>query len=263
MTVQEKARNVGRQIFSAESAPEVESVRGRRFVRVFRFLTVPATFAFLLLAVQAHTKHVLQIDLTVERAIQGIHLPVYDWVLTHVSDLGYFPGTVITYAVVVVVLYLLNLRLAAALAVGSSLLASLAGSFLRMLVGRPRPSASLVHVATHVTSFGFPSGHVIHYTTLFGFCFYIVLTTWRSSLPRNLMLMVLSALVVLVGPSRVYLGAHWPSDVLGGYLFGTVWLTGTVELYRRLVVYLGTSWSPLPVPARNMPQRTRQDDRAT
>lgn len=180
----------------------------------------------------------------VARAIQSIHMPIYDWVLTHISDLGFFPGNVITYAVVAGVLYLLDLRIAAVLAVASSLLASLAGGLLRVLIGRPRPSPSLVHVATHISSFGFPSGHVIHYTTLFGFCFYVVLTTWRSSPLRNLTLAALALLVILVGPSRVYLGAHWPSDVLGGYLFGAVWLVGTVELYLVLISRLGPTWDP-------------------
>lgn len=216
-------------------ASEVPGVkRGHRFILICRFLSKPATVAFVLLALQAHTKEILPVDLAIARAIQSIHMPIYDWLLTHASDLDSFPGSVIGLVVVAAVFYLLDLRLAGALAVGSSLLAALVASPLRLLVGRPRPSASLVHVWTHVTGLGFPSGHVIHYTTLFGFCFYIVLTTWRSSLPRNLALAALGSLVILVGPSRVYLGAHWPSDALGGYLFGIVWLTGSLRLYRVL-----------------------------
>ena len=242
-----------RQIVRAEAPPEQESSRGRRFVCSYRYLIIPATVAFVLLALQAHTREILPIDLPLARAIQGIHAPLYDWVLTHVSDLGFFPGSVITYAAVAVVLYLLDLRLAAGLAVGSSLLASLMGSLLRALIGRPRPSPSLVHVVTHATTFGFPSGHVIHYVTLFGFCFYIVRRTWRSGPLRNLTLALMVLLVVLVGPSRVYLGAHWPSDVLGGYLFGAVWLAGTVEFYRALISRLGTSFY------RSQPATFRRD----
>ncbi|HEX6506612.1 MAG TPA: phosphatase PAP2 family protein [Chloroflexota bacterium] len=229
------------QFTGAEAPREQKGSRRWWFTRGYRLLVVLAAAAFVLLALQAHTKEILPLDLTLARAIQGIHQPLYDWVLTHVSDLGTFPGSLISYAVVAVALYLLDLRLAAGLAVGSTLLAVLVGSLLRALIGRPRPSPSLVHVVSHVAGSGFPSGHVIHYTVLFGFCFYIVLTTWRSSLRRNLTLAVLALLVILVGPSRVYLGAHWPSDVLGGYLFGAMWLAGTVELYRALIPRLGTS----------------------
>lgn len=244
MSTQQRDLTVRQQIIAAEVPLERDGRRGRRFDQVCRLVTVPATVVFVMLALQAHSGEILPIDLTVARAIQGIHLPVYDWVLTHVSDLGFFPGNLIAYVVVAGGLYLLNLRLAAGLVVGSSLLASFVGGLLKHLIGRPRPSASLVHVVTHLSDPGFPSGHVIHYTTLFGFCFYIVVTTWRSSLPRNLILAMLALQVVLVGPSRVYLGAHWPSDVLGGFLFGAVWLMGAIELYRVLVSRFGRSWSP-------------------
>ena len=41
------------------------------------------------------------------------------------------------------------------------------------------------------------------------------------------------ALIVLIGPSRVFLGAHWASDVIGGYLIGTIWLIHLIIVYRR------------------------------
>jgi len=231
----QRARHGRMRIISAEAPPEQEGRRGRWFVRIYTSLIILASIAFVLLALQARTKQALRLDLTLARAIQGVHVPLYGWVLTRVSDLGFFPGNVISYVVVFAVLFLLGLRLESGLAVGSALIASLVGSIIRASIGRPRPSGSLVHVVMHVSGLGFPSGHVIHYVTLFGFCFYVVLTAWRSSLLRNLTLAVLFPLVILVGPSRVYLGAHWPSDVLGAYLFGAVWLAGTVELYLILI----------------------------
>jgi len=62
----------------------------------------------------------------------------------------------------------------------------------------------------------------------------VVLITWRQGLVRTLVLLLLALPVVLVGPSRVYLGQHWPSDVLGAYLLAAVWLAGTIELHLLL-----------------------------
>jgi undecaprenyl-diphosphatase len=105
----------------------------------------------------------------------------------------------------------------ALLGAGSSLLAGFAAGALRDLVGRSRPGDTLVHVARHIAGYGF--------------CFYLALTGWRGGVPRTLLLTFLGLPVALVGPSRVYLGAHWPSDTLGAYLFGGHWLAGTIELH--------------------------------
>ena len=104
----------------------------------------------------------------------------------------------------------------------------------------------LVHVARQISSYGFPSGHVIQYTTLFGFACYVILVAWRGGVSRGLALAALAALVALVGPSRVYLGAHWPSDTLGAYLIAGIWLAATIKLHLLLKPRLGGWWSALP-----------------
>jgi len=110
---------------------------------------------------------------------------------------------------------------------------ALSGSLFKWVVGRPRPSASLVKVWTIIPNESFPSGHVVSYVTLYGFLFCLV--TWRISnrLLRATLHLLLGALVLLVGPSRIYLGAHWASDVIGGYLLGSLWLFLSIQVYNR------------------------------
>jgi undecaprenyl-diphosphatase len=67
---------------------------------------------------------------------------------------------------------------------------------------------------------------------LYGFLFYLVYTLMRSSPLRSALLTLLGALIGLVGLSRVYLGAHWASDVFGGYCLGFFWLALTIYFYR-------------------------------
>jgi undecaprenyl-diphosphatase len=205
--------------------------RGRRFIHVYIAVLLVAMAVFAVLGFYARSGNaLLAIDVPVTHAVQGVRLPLYGWVLTHISDLGFTPGDVISYVIVLAGLAAAGLRAEAVLAVVSALLASLVGSGIKLLVGRLRPAGHGVHVAGHVTGYSFPSGHVTQYMTLFGFTFFLVFVTWRGGWLRTIVLVILAVLVVLVGPSRVYMGQHWPSDVLGAYLFAGVWLAGTIEL---------------------------------
>jgi undecaprenyl-diphosphatase len=81
-------------------------------------------------------------------------------------------------------------------------------------------------------SYSFPSGHA-----LLSFCCYGTLAAVadvRGAL-RWLLRAASVALILLIGISRVYLGVHYPTDVIAGYLTGAVWLAGVAILYKRLV----------------------------
>ncbi len=115
------------------------------------------------------------------------------------------------------------------LAAGAS---TLAGSLLKVLVARPRPSPDLVHVLLQETGYGFPSGHAVFAIIVLGMAACLLATRIRDRLTRTLLVAVVVLVVLLVGTSRVYLGVHWPSDVVGGYLVGGAILAALVWFYR-------------------------------
>jgi undecaprenyl-diphosphatase len=57
-------------------------------------------------------------------------------------------------------------------------------------------------------------------------------TLLKPSWARTLLLVILGSLVALIGLSRIYLGAHWASDVTGAYLLGSLWLAVSIGIYR-------------------------------
>jgi len=105
------------------------------------------------------------------------------------------------------------------------------------LVGRMRPTAGVgtVWVDWHegLQRYSFPSGHTVHYTVLFGFLAWWAWNHMPQGLGRNLLLGASTSMLLLVGFSRVYLGAHWPTDVLAGYLTGYLWLGAGIFLLRE------------------------------
>jgi len=217
-----------------ESPPE-QARRGRVLAGVYATVVLSATAAFVFLAVFVQQQDVItKFDLPVALAIQSINEPVLSWILLHMSDLGWAPLDIACVVVIAGALAALRLRLEALLVVVSTLMAGGVGTLTKDIVQRARPTSSFVHLAGHLADFSFPSGHVIFATVLFGTTFGIVWIVWPSSLLRNAVLVLLAALVLLMGPSRIYMGEHWPTDVLGAYCLGGLWVAGTLEILLAL-----------------------------
>jgi membrane-associated phospholipid phosphatase len=175
-------------------------------------------------------------DLRITRFVQRFHNPYFHWLMVAVSWPGYFGRQWVVAIGVAALLLRFRLKVEAAcllISLGSIWLLTNA---IKIIVGRPRPSPDMIHVYYYPTTCSFPSGHVTSYMALYGFLFYLVYTLMRPSPLRSALLIVLGAAPGLVGLSRVYLGAHWASDVLGGYCLGLIWLALTIYFYRRLRV---------------------------
>ena len=133
-----------------------------------------------------------------------------------------------TGAAAVIVLWTLGRRREAALLAVGLIVLPLLQAGIKELVDRPRPAEPLVDVRAGFSSPSFPAGHVMSPTYLYGFLLFLSL---RSAAPRVARLVVgcLSAVVlVLAAPPNIWLGVHWPSDVLGGWAWGLVLLVPLV-----------------------------------
>ncbi len=135
------------------------------------------------------------------------------------------------------VFWFLRFRLEAIFLVLSTT-SNLLNFLVKRLIKRPRPTQELVTVVHVINEPSFPSGHVMHYLNLFGMLTYFLATNWRSGRLRNSLIGVCTSLIALIGPSRVYLGAHWPSDVMAGYVYGGLWFGGLMAGYLRLKAWI-------------------------
>ena len=93
--------------------------------------------------------------------------------------------------------------------------------FVKLVVGRPRPPATLW--VGHYDGAAFPSGHATQAVAFYG-TLAIVLLAGRSFQARALVWIGAALVTILVGASRIYLGAHWLTDVLAGYALGAAWV---------------------------------------
>lgn len=114
----------------------------------------------------------------------------------------------------------------------------LVGPLLKVVIGRPRP-VTTDHLML-VDSWSYPSGHSLNSMLVLGILTVLAVLALTGVLARAIVLVTGLVLVGAVGFSRVYLGVHWPSDVLAGWLIGVLWLTicltvaHAVREYRRV-----------------------------
>jgi undecaprenyl-diphosphatase len=117
------------------------------------------------------------------------------------------------------------------LAWGTALLATVVKAF----VHRPRPLPEQVRVVlVPLGGSSFPSGHVLTYVGVYGFMAVVAHGVIANPSVRWPVSIGLIGLIGLIGPSRIYLGHHWPTDVAASYTLGLAYLVALLALYRRV-----------------------------
>ncbi len=177
----------------------------------------------------------LPFDAPLEAAIRAWPVPVEVW--TAISRFG--GSTLVVVGTVMTIVALLTGRMRLAVIIAIVLIgASLFTSVTKELVARPRPPDPLVSTR----GFSFPSGHSLNSTTTYAI---LAIVLWRSRLVpwlRRAAVVAGIAIPFCVGVSRVGLGAHWPSDVLGGWLAGAAF----VAVAATLITVTGAMARDLP-----------------
>ena len=251
-TIERAARTASQATRAASQATEAAALAAQRQAlptpvalargRVANALALVslAGFVGVFAAVRTHLSEAA--DLAIMLKLQRQANPILDRLMAAVSWLGFPPQSRIVPPALIGALWLLRFRVEAAfqlLGWGTALVSSVLKSMMR----RPRPVAGtdLRVVAAPLGGSSFPSGHVITYVGTYGFLAYLLHTLVRPAGPRRALVAALAGLLTFVGPSRIYQGHHWPTDVSASYLLGTSYLVGLIALYRRIKAGFGRS----------------------
>jgi undecaprenyl-diphosphatase len=178
----------------------------------------------------ANTQYFL-IDLTITNTLQTLHFPLFSQFMVLVSWFGTIPQSVFVSLIIIAAIYFLGFHWEAVASSGIAVFEGTINTLIKFLIHRPRPAADLVNVVNLLSSYSFPSGHVMYYVAFFGFIWFLIFTLLKKSWIRTLFLSFFGMLILLVGISRIYLGAHWSSDVLGAYFLGTLLLIVGIQFY--------------------------------
>ena len=199
---------------------------------VFRGYAISAAVALAVLFALVWNVPYFTIDLTVTRAVQTISWPWFAVLMEIISYPGSAPQSFAIVGLAVVVLFAIGLRWESVSTLIAAAGGSLADTLAKAIVHRARPAADIVHVLQQVSGYSFPSGHVVFYTAFLGFLMFLAYTILKARVAwRWAVFVILGFFVATVGISRIYLGAHWFSDVLGAYLLGSLWLIASIYIY--------------------------------
>lgn len=207
--------------------------RGKRNLAMMPVLGI-ASAAFLGLAFLVRRWPSTRADLHVTRTFQSTEHASIERAMSLVSWFGFRPQSLILPLGTILGFCWWGRRIEAMLLVvawGSSMMSFLT----KQVVRRPRPDHNVVRVVVaNIRDTSFPSGHVLHYVVFWGFVAYLLAVSAPARGLRWFVGLVMAPVIALVGPSRIYLGHHWFTDVLGSYLLGSAYLAGLIELHTLL-----------------------------
>lgn len=176
---------------------------------------------------------VLPLDLKTYEELKEQANPLFDMIMNGVSDLGELAFAVALTVIAMVTFAVRRHWLEAIfmLATTSSVLLTFV---LKEAIHRTRPfplNQNATGFIQSINEYSYPSGHVLFFVVFFGFFAYLAWIHFAGR-TRVIVIAICGVLILLIGPSRVFLGAHWASDVLGSYIIGAIWLFLLILAYQ-------------------------------
>lgn len=146
-----------------------------------------------------------------------------------ITHLGSYPILLITLAISsFILLYQLKFNQLHIIVLGGTL-SFIISSIIKLIVERNRPL--LWPPLENIDSYSFPSGHALSSIVIYGLLAFILAEAYPNR--KRIIYIITGVLVFLIGLSRVYIGVHWPTDVLGGWFVGAIIFCFMVWLYRH------------------------------
>ena len=189
----------------------------------FGLVAILCILAFALLAGEMIEGETRPFDMALVRAAQSLII-AHPWVFEVMRDLSGLGSTVVLtifVAITVGYLALISMRASALLVAASTISGALCVSGFKVAFGRVRPDTAYAELVA--TTLSFPSGHATMSAVVFLTLGALVASTRPLWIEKIYILCAAATMAMLVGISRIALGVHWATDVLGGWAFGSAW----------------------------------------
>ncbi|MEL7331499.1 MAG: phosphatase PAP2 family protein [Cyanobacteria bacterium J06560_2] len=187
------------------------------------------SLALAALSSAVYFERVFPIDIPLLEAIHRLESTPMNWLMVGITRLGDPLFTVPAVFIIFALLRVQKHRSEAEFFALNCLGGAVLSTGLKLIFGKARPA--LWDSPIVETTFSYPSGHALGSVVLYGFLAYL----WGRRVPqhRGWIYGGAIALCLAIGFSRLYLGVHWPTDLIGGYIIGFLWTSSCILLLKR------------------------------
>jgi undecaprenyl-diphosphatase len=196
-------------------------------------VSVASFLVFVKVAREVLEKEGLHLDTQISHAIYSIRTP---WLTDIMKGLSFIGGEFLFYAALVIIFFLLikKYKREAVVFASAILIGYFLNNLIKFLLKVPRPDIDPIAYANF---YSFPSGHAMNSFIFFASVSYLVFHFTRKNTLSLLACGFSIVMVLLIGFSRVYLGVHYPSDIIAGYIAGFWWFITVIVLDKTLHFY--------------------------
>lgn len=195
------------------------------------FASLFCAFGFGLIALLVSDKKIAVFDSTIISIIQGLESPAITSLMKFFTFIGAgFPSIFLSVIVLFFLYKVLHHRRELILFLWAVIGSALLNEALKLIFHRARPT---LHRIVNANGFSFPSGHSMAAFSLYGILAFLLWRHIPSSLGRGILIICSTVMIMAIGISRIYLGVHYPSDVIGGFLASGSWLTILIWYFQR------------------------------
>ena len=150
------------------------------------------------------------LDNYIYKIIYGLRNNIWDFIFINITKMG---NTTIVLLVIIVVLLKMNHKNQKILSF-TAMITVLSNQIIKNIIKRPRPN----HIRLiKQGGYSFPSGHAMISIAVYGFLLYYIQTNCKNKKQKILLSVLLTIIILMIGCSRVYVGVHYPTDIIGGY----------------------------------------------
>ena len=215
--------------------------KARKISVIWTVIAIGCIVIFSAIALNIDSTWISSFDKVVITTVQGLESPLLTQVMLFFTWLGNTPQIVVISVIAMLFLFFgLKHRKELWLFVISCSGSVMLNILLKATFLRQRPT---IHRLIEETGYSFPSGHSMAAFTLY---FTIAFLIWRhmpNAISRIITILASTFFIVIIGLSRIYLGVHFPSDVVGAYFISGCWSSVCIMIYQYLQEY---KWNPKP-----------------